>query len=63
MTLHMTRTASLETAQRERSQAYKERQYVDKDDIIVKSQNKDKASVDPMRSITSYARMCREVQE
>lgn len=56
----MTSTVLLKTAQRKRSQVDEDRRYVDKDDIRIKSQNKEKFSVDQMHPMTSYVHMCCE---
>lgn len=45
-----------------KSQIYEERHYVNEDDISVKTYN-EKKSVEPLRPITSYVRMCYEKRE
>lgn len=59
----MTRTTSLETAQRKGSQSYQKGQYVDNDDRSVKSQNTEKVPVEPLRLRTSYVPMFFEEQD
>lgn len=56
-------TALPKTAQRERCQDCEERQYVDIDNIPVKSRKKKKVLLNPMCPMTSYVRMCCEEQE
>lgn len=46
-----------------RSQRYKERQYIDIDDMSVYSQNKGKVSVKPFRSMKSFVRTCCKEKE
>lgn len=60
VTLHMKSAASLEPVQRKRNHRYEERQSVDYGDISMISQNTEKVSVEPLRSMTSYVRICRD---